>query len=76
MEKPTLWSRGEGRWMRTEITEVGASTPGVAGSAWFRRFNAQCWRPVVVVGRPSTATYKETKAQQTRTGVGGVHSTD
>ena len=22
LEKPSLWSKGEGRWMRTEITEV------------------------------------------------------
>ena len=31
--------------------------------------------PVCGVGRPPTAAYKETKAQQRATGVGGVHST-
>ncbi len=75
LEKPTLWSEGEGRWMGAEITEVASIDSRVAGSACTRRFIAQCWRPVLGVGRPPTAAYKETKTQRLRTGVGGVHST-
>jgi hypothetical protein len=47
LELPTLWSKGEGRWVRVEITEV--SRTGSRGSRvgmLSNRFIAQCWRPV------------------------------
>jgi hypothetical protein len=36
MEKPTLWSEGEGRWTRAEITEVvrGLSRGSKDGMLW------------------------------------------
>lgn len=69
LESPTLWSEGEGRWMDAGITEVAAID--FRGSRVGMFLKSYC----PVLERPSTIAYKETKAQQAVTGVGGVHST-
>ena len=50
-------------------------TPGVAGTACYRRFTAQCWRSITVAGRLPTTANKETKSRWIVMEVGGVHTT-
>ena len=76
MEKPTLWSEGEGRWMGAEITEVASiDSRGSRDRHVIEDLLPSAGDPCAAVGRPPTDAYKETKAQQAVAGVGGVHST-
>jgi len=41
MEKPTLWSEGEGRWMGAGITEVAfIDSRGIRGGMLWRKYRA------------------------------------
>ncbi|MDP1679002.1 MAG: hypothetical protein Q8L02_02550 [Candidatus Nitrotoga sp.] len=74
LEKPTLWSEGEGRWMDAEITEVASIDFRGSRVGMLSKIYCPVLETRSGVGRPPTAAYKETKAHRLRTGVGGVHS--
>jgi hypothetical protein len=64
LEKPTLWTEGEGRWMDAGITEVVSidsrgSRVGMYSKTYCPVLETRLrgWR------RPPTVAYKETKAQ-------------
>ncbi len=76
LEKPTLWSGGEGRWTGAGITEVAHvdSRGSRVGMRW------KISSPVLEARYGdtrgvSTYAYKETKTHRAVSGVGGVHST-
>jgi hypothetical protein len=78
LEKPTLWTGGEGRWMGAEITEAASIDSRGSRVSMFSKIYCpvlEARLPPVGVGRPPTAAYKETKAQRLQAGVGGVNST-
>ena len=75
MEKPTLWSEGEGRWMHAGTTEMA----GIDSRGSRDGMLAKIYCPVLEAHSGGWGghrlLYKETKAQRPHTGVGGAHST-
>lgn len=76
LEKPTLWSEGEGRWMGAETTEVAhIDSRGSRGGMLWKESS-----PVLETcdsdGRHQPLGIRKRKLRWAVTGVGGVHSTD
>ena len=50
LEMPTLWSEGEGRWLREQNEHPPSGSSGVAGAACGGRDTVQDGRPTAVLG--------------------------
>ena len=75
LEKPTLYSGGEGRWMCARAMDMAHIDSRGDRGGMLRKTGSPVLETRQGGGEPPTTAYKETKTQQAVTGVGGVHST-